>query len=487
VTVVPQPTDSRRGQARWSAPLSFLGVLIWLLAGAASPAHGATNTFLYTGAEQMFMVPGGVTSMQVTAIGASGGTGVGNDPHGGLGEQVSGEVEVVPGQALYVLVGGSGQNGEEGGEGGFNGGGAGDSSSGAGGGGASDLRTVSCGLSCPGEMPSLESRLLVAAGGGGGGGAGEETGGGAGGDAGSAGTGSDTPANEGGGAGTETEGGAGGYGEGNTGEPGDLGLGGNGAAAGGGGGGGGGGGYFGGGGGGAGVHFFGGGGGGGGFSLVPEGGAMQVVEAAPKVEITYTLVPPSIEIVSPANGAAYTQGQAVTATYSCTPPEGTGVETCAGPVANGAAIDTATLGPHEFTVDAEDTDGAEASETVNYTVVSPPPVVPVVPPAPLAPLSEPAPRPGSASAARVAKVKGGKALLKLRCRGGGPCKGVVKLLIGRKLIGKARFSIAAGKAKVVKVKLRGKGKALVRKAGKRRLKVKLTGTGVKRRTVVLKG
>jgi len=214
---------------------------------------------------------------------------------------------------------------------------------------------------------------------------------------------------------------------------------------------------------------------------------MQVVEVAPKVEITYTLVPPSIEIVSPVDGAEYTEGQAVTAIYSCTPPEGAGVETCAGPVANGAAIDTATLGPHEFTVDAEDTDSAEASETVNYTVVSPPPVVQVVPPAPQATPEKPVPQPGTAYAPRTARVKGGKALLKLRCRGGGPCKGVVKLAVGRKLIGKARFSVAAGKAKVVKVKLRGKGKALVRKAGRRGLKVKLTGTGVKRRRVVLKG
>jgi Glycine rich protein len=483
VAVVPQITDSRR-VARWSVPLSLLGALAWLLAGAASPAHAATKTFLYTGAEQMFMVPAGVTSVQVTAIGASGGTGVGNNPVGGLGERVSGEVNVTPGQPLYVIVGGGGQDGEEGGEGGFNGGGAGGSNQGAGGGGASDVRTVSCGLGCPGGMPSLESRLLVAAGGGGGGGVGTETGGGAGGDAGSAGTESDNGGNGGGGAGTETEGGAAGGGEGGIGEPGDLGLGGIGANTeiSGGGGGGGGAGLFGGGGGGAGFNLFGGGGGGGGFSLVPEGGAMQVVEAAPKVEITYTLVPPSIEIVSPAEGGAYTQGQAVNAIYSCTPPEGAGVATCAGPVANGAAIDTAILGPHEFTVEAEDTDGAKASKTVNYTVVSPPPVVPTTPPA--APKGSASPV-GTALAARVAKVKGGKALLKLRCRGG-RCGGVAKLQVGGKLIGKARFSIAAGKAKMVRVKLNGRGKKLLRHARRHRLQAKLRGRGVKPRTVVLK-
>jgi hypothetical protein len=91
---------------------------------------------------------------------------------------------------------------------------------------------------------------------------------------------------------------------------------------------------------------------------------------------------------------------------------------------------------------------------------------------------------GTATAARVAKVKGGKALLRLRCRGAGPCKGVVKLLLGRKLIGKARFSIALGKTKVIRVKLNRKGKKLL--ARRHRLKVKLGGSGIRARTVLLK-
>jgi hypothetical protein len=81
--------------------------------------------------------------------------------------------------------------------------------------------------------------------------------------------------------------------------------------------------------------------------------------------------PPSISIASPAGAAIYTQGQAVTAIYSCTPPEGAVLESCSGPVPNGAPIDTAALGPHAFTVNAKDTDGETASESVNYTVVAP--------------------------------------------------------------------------------------------------------------------
>jgi endonuclease/exonuclease/phosphatase family metal-dependent hydrolase len=120
-------------------------------------------------------------------------------------------------------------------------------------------------------------------------------------------------------------------------------------------------------------------------------------------------------------------------------------------------------------------------------IVAEPEPEPSPAPAPLQAPSQPAPAAGRAVlATSAARVKGGKALLKLRCRGGGPCKGVVKLLAKRKLIGKSRFSIAAGKTKVVKVKLRGKGKALVRKAGKHGFKAKVAGTGVKRRTILLK-
>lgn len=87
-----------------------------------------------------------------------------------------------------------------------------------------------------------------------------------------------------------------------------------------------------------------------------------------------------INIVSPAGGASFTLGQAVAASYSCTPQEGTSLESCAGPVASGAPIDTSTPGQHSFTVNAEDNGGGTNSVTVKYTVVSPAP-----PPPPSAP------------------------------------------------------------------------------------------------------
>ena len=80
--------------------------------------------------------------------------------------------------------------------------------------------------------------------------------------------------------------------------------------------------------------------------------------------------PPSIAISYPANGATYTQGQAISAVYFCNAGEGTGLKACTGTAANGAPFETATLGQHTFTVEAEDTDGGKATQTVTYTVAT---------------------------------------------------------------------------------------------------------------------
>ncbi len=78
---------------------------------------------------------------------------------------------------------------------------------------------------------------------------------------------------------------------------------------------------------------------------------------------------PVITVTTPAEGASYTQGQVVNASYSCTDEEGgSGLLACNGTVANGAAIDTATPGAKSVTVSAADNAGNTASKTVNYTV-----------------------------------------------------------------------------------------------------------------------
>jgi CSLREA domain-containing protein len=81
--------------------------------------------------------------------------------------------------------------------------------------------------------------------------------------------------------------------------------------------------------------------------------------------------PPEITIVTPATGAQYVLNSQVKADYTCR-DSGSGVVTaCAGPVANGANIDTGSLGTKTFTVGGvTDAAGHTApAKSVTYTVV----------------------------------------------------------------------------------------------------------------------
>jgi hypothetical protein len=86
----------------------------------------------------------------------------------------------------------------------------------------------------------------------------------------------------------------------------------------------------------------------------------------------YTVVDrtaPAIVVSSPADGAVYGLGQQVAAGYSCTDEDGgSGLATCDGTVANGAALDTSSVGQKSFTVSATDNAGNPAQKTVSYTV-----------------------------------------------------------------------------------------------------------------------
>lgn len=94
----------------------------------------------------------------------------------------------------------------------------------------------------------------------------------------------------------------------------------------------------------------------------------------------------------------------------------------------------------------------------------------------------PAPRPGIATAAAKAKVKGGFATIKLTCHDG-PCSGVLRLL-DHGVIGHASFRLPAGTKAMVKVRLSARGLALLAKTSSS-LRVALSGTGVGHRTVTL--
>lgn len=140
----------------------------FILAGAVAfsslAAEAATITFNYTGAQQTFVVPAGVTTVHIDAQGAAGWSGPSNA--GGLGGSASGNLSVTPGETLYVYVGGQGTAAigvDVPMGGGFNGGGNGMNNSVSpnvvgGGGGASDIRKGGT---------ALANRVLVAGGGGG--------------------------------------------------------------------------------------------------------------------------------------------------------------------------------------------------------------------------------------------------------------------------------------------------------------------------------
>ncbi len=82
---------------------------------------------------------------------------------------------------------------------------------------------------------------------------------------------------------------------------------------------------------------------------------------------------PTVSLTSPANGATFTQGQAVTAGYTCAVASPASISSCTGPVPNGSKIDTSTPGSHTFTVTAIANDGASATATTTYTVKPPKP------------------------------------------------------------------------------------------------------------------
>ncbi|RYY40479.1 MAG: HYR domain-containing protein [Chitinophagaceae bacterium] len=133
---------------------------------AQSKVAEESRTFVFTGAVQTFTVPAGVTSIRVDAYGAAGGGsgvlgsyGVFAGP--GLGGRVQSTLAVMPGDVLFLYVGGKGyapsmHSGAAPGP--FNGGG-GSSYTGSTGGGATDIRIG-------GQL--LADRILVAGGGGGG-------------------------------------------------------------------------------------------------------------------------------------------------------------------------------------------------------------------------------------------------------------------------------------------------------------------------------
>ena len=82
---------------------------------------------------------------------------------------------------------------------------------------------------------------------------------------------------------------------------------------------------------------------------------------------------PTVTIDSPATDAVLVQGASVLADYACADESGgSGLAACVGPVADGAAIDTATLGAHPFSVTGTDHAGNDRVVDRPYVVTTRP-------------------------------------------------------------------------------------------------------------------
>lgn len=103
---------------------------------------GSTQSFAFNDGTHTYKVPAGVTQIQVDAQGAQGGSS--SIMNGGKGGRVQASVPVIPGETLFIYVGGGGGTHypftyKDPITGGRNGGGAG-TGTGSGGGGATDVR-----------------------------------------------------------------------------------------------------------------------------------------------------------------------------------------------------------------------------------------------------------------------------------------------------------------------------------------------------------
>jgi hypothetical protein len=78
--------------------------------------------------------------------------------------------------------------------------------------------------------------------------------------------------------------------------------------------------------------------------------------------------PPSVTITAPANTGSYLLNAGVASNYQCL-DAGSGVQSCTGPVANGANFNTSSAGPKTFTVNGKDNVNNASSASNSYSVL----------------------------------------------------------------------------------------------------------------------
>ncbi|MEA2126953.1 MAG: hypothetical protein QOI80_3735, partial [Solirubrobacteraceae bacterium] len=193
--------------------------------------------------------------------------------------------------------------------------------------------------------------------------------------------------------------------------------------------------------------------------------------AARKVTVRIDSKAPSVTIATPAEGAQVPIGSGAKADFACA-DAGSGIASCVGTVADGAAIDKGAVGKRALTVTAIDKLGKLTVVTRRYRVVAGKPR-----------LSK---RPVSAKLGKLNRK--GVAKLVLRNREAFAVKGKVTVLAktGAKTLAKSvRFSLARQAKRTFKVKF-GKATKRAVSRGKKvraRLRIAVTGPAGDKRTV----
>lgn len=228
-----------------------------------------------------------------------------------------------------------------------------------------------------------------------------------------------------------------------------------------------------------------------------EAGGRGAYGPAPGGVLLFERTPPAVDVVVPAAGATFTQGQTVPSSFSCDDaPAFTPAPSCTGP----SSVDTSALGAATFSVTATDAQGNVTTREVPYVVVAAPPPdtttggstdgtttpAPTITPSTAtppttAPSTEdrgtPTVTPGRLRGVGAGRVGvSGRVRLTLTCAGPGACSGRLRLTArvrsrGRlrtvTVLGATRYAVAGGRRSTRSVRLTAAGRAVLRRRGAR--------------------
>jgi hypothetical protein len=198
--------------------------------------------------------------------------------------------------------------------------------------------------------------------------------------------------------------------------------------------------------------------------------------AARSVTLKVDSLPPAVSVITPAQGAQIVAGSGAVAAFACA-DAGSGIDTCSGTVANGAALDGGPPGARTLTVIATDKAGRRTEVTRTYSVVA------------AGTLPRLSAKPVSATLSKLNKK--GVAKLALRNREAFAVTGKVTVLAkkGKKTLAKSvTFSLTKQAKRTFKVKFAKKTKRAVARGKKvrARLRVAVTGPAGDQRTITAK-